>query len=136
MTDVFAQKYCQAGKAKYIYENTNEWRDVLGDSRKSYRCPWAEIGNTDRVKNQSDCRIRYRAIWKKKKKKKKIFLHKYETDGFLFFVFYQIIYGVAHNCHGKRKKHHGKRNNVKEKHKSVSNYFCAVEMINKYDFYQ
>ena len=136
MTDVFAQKYCQADKAKYIYENTNEWRDVLGDSRKSYRCPWAEIGKywpgkePIRLKDSLLCHL------KKKKKKKKIFLHKYETDGFLFFVFYQIIYGVAHNCHGKRKKHHGKRNNVKEKHKSVSNYFCAVEMINKYDFYQ
>ena len=35
----------------------------------------------------------------------------------------------------EKKKHHGKRNNVKEKHKSVSNFFCAVEMINKYDIY-
>ena len=25
-------------------KNGNESRDVLGDSRKRYRCPWAQIG--------------------------------------------------------------------------------------------
>ena len=48
-------------------KNGNESWDVLGDSRKRYHGPWAEIGNTDRVKNQSDCRIRYRALLKKNK---------------------------------------------------------------------
>ena len=43
-------------------KNDNESWDVLGDSRKRYRGPWAEIGNTDRVKNQSDCRICHRAL--------------------------------------------------------------------------
>ena len=43
-------------------KNGNESWDVLGDSRKGYRGPWAEKENTDRVKNQSDCRIRYRAL--------------------------------------------------------------------------
>ena len=43
-------------------KNDNESWDVLGDSRKRYRGPWAEIGITDRVKNRSDCRIRYRAL--------------------------------------------------------------------------
>ena len=41
MIDVFADKYCTAGKTRYIYE---KGRDVLGDSRKRYHCPWAEIG--------------------------------------------------------------------------------------------
>ena len=41
-------------------KNGNESWDVLGDSRKRHRGPWAEIGNTDRVKNQSDCGIRFR----------------------------------------------------------------------------
>ena len=50
-------------------KNCNENKDVLGNSRKPYRCPWAEKENTNRVKNQSDYRIRYRALWKKKKKK-------------------------------------------------------------------
>ena len=49
-------------------KNDNESWDVVGVLRKCYRGPWAEIGNTDRVKNQSDCRIRYRALRKKKKK--------------------------------------------------------------------
>ena len=30
-------------------KNGNESRDVLGDSRKRYCGPWAEIGNTDRA---------------------------------------------------------------------------------------
>ena len=46
-------------------KNGNEIWDVLGDSRKRYRGPWAEMENTDQVKNQSDCRIRYRALSKK-----------------------------------------------------------------------
>ena len=50
-------------------KNGNECWDVLGDSRKRYCDPWAEIGNTDRVKNQSDCRIRYRALQKKNNEK-------------------------------------------------------------------
>ena len=55
----------QPEKRDIFMKNGNESRDVLGDSRKRYRCPWAEIGNTDRVKNQSDCRIRYRPPEKK-----------------------------------------------------------------------
>ena len=47
-------------------KNYNENKDVLGNSRN--RCPWAGKENTNRVKNQSDYRIRYRALWKKKKK--------------------------------------------------------------------
>ena len=43
-------------------KNDNESWDVLGVLRKCYRGPWAEIGNTDRVKNQSDCSIRYRTL--------------------------------------------------------------------------
>ena len=41
-------------------------RDVLGDSRKRYRALGQRYENTDRAKNQSDCRIRYRALQKKK----------------------------------------------------------------------
>ena len=49
-------------KREMFMKNGNEGNDVLGDSRKRYRCPWAEIGNTDRTKNQLDGRIRYRAL--------------------------------------------------------------------------
>ena len=67
MTDVFASNTAQLEKRDLLMTNGNESRDVHGDSRKRYRCPWAEIGKyrIDRVKNQSDCRIRYRALWKK-----------------------------------------------------------------------
>ena len=44
VTDVFAKKYCPAGKRGIFKENDNESWDVLGDSRKHYRGPWAEIG--------------------------------------------------------------------------------------------
>ena len=49
-------------------KNGNESLDALGDSWKRYRGPargqrWE---NTDQVRNQSDCKIRYRALSKKK----------------------------------------------------------------------
>ena len=44
MTDVFALKYCPAGKRGIFMKNDNESWDVLGDSRKRYLGPWAEIG--------------------------------------------------------------------------------------------
>ena len=47
-------------------ENGNESRGVIGDSRKRYRCSWAEIGKYWPGKYQSDYRIRHRALWKKK----------------------------------------------------------------------
>ena len=47
-------------------KNGNESWDVLGDSRKRYRGPWAEIGKYW-VRNQSNCKIRYRALSKKNK---------------------------------------------------------------------
>ena len=55
-------------------KNDNEIWDVIGDSRRRYHGPWAEKGNlmeiyagkTERVKNQSDCRIRYSDLFKKK----------------------------------------------------------------------
>ena len=34
----------QPDKQEMFMKNGNEGRDVLGDSRKRYRCPWAEIG--------------------------------------------------------------------------------------------
>lgn len=34
----------QPEKRDVFMKNGNERRDVLGDSRKRYRCPWAEIG--------------------------------------------------------------------------------------------
>ena len=34
----------QPEKRDIFMKNGNESRDVLGDSRKRYRCPWAEIG--------------------------------------------------------------------------------------------
>ena len=34
----------QPDKQEMFMKNGNEDRDVLGDSRKRYRCPWAEIG--------------------------------------------------------------------------------------------
>ena len=40
-------------------------RDVLGDSRKRYLALGQRYENTDRAKNQSDCRIRYRALKEK-----------------------------------------------------------------------
>ena len=43
-------------------KNDNESWDVLGDSRKRYRGPWAEIGEYWPGKEQSDCKIRYRAL--------------------------------------------------------------------------
>ena len=51
----------------YLWKNGNECRDVLGNSRKRYRyvARGQRKENTDLEKNQSDCRIRYRAIWKK-----------------------------------------------------------------------
>ena len=42
-------------------------KDVLGDSRKRYRALRQRYENTDRAKNQSDCRIRYRALQEKNK---------------------------------------------------------------------
>ena len=44
VTDVFALKYCPVGKRDIFMKNGNEIWDVLGDSRKRYRGPWAEIG--------------------------------------------------------------------------------------------
>ena len=40
----------------------NEGKDVLGDSRKRYRFPWAEIVNYGPRKEQAGCRIRYRGL--------------------------------------------------------------------------
>ena len=40
----FAYKFVQPDKQEMFMKNGNEGRDVLGDSRKRYRCPWAEIG--------------------------------------------------------------------------------------------
>ena len=58
-------KICPAGKTSYIHENSNEARDVLGDPRLT----WAEEKkNADGTKKQSECRIRYRALRKKKHK--------------------------------------------------------------------
>ena len=34
----------QPEKRDTFVKNDNEGRDVLDDSRKRYRCPWAEIG--------------------------------------------------------------------------------------------
>ena len=44
-------------------KNGNEGWDVLGDLRK--RARGQRLENTERAKNQSDCRIRYRALWEK-----------------------------------------------------------------------
>ena len=44
VTDVFAQNTAQPGKRDIFMKNRNEGRDVLGDSRKRYRCLWEEIG--------------------------------------------------------------------------------------------
>ena len=41
-------------------KNGNEGWDVLGDLRK--RARGQRLENTERAKNQSDCRIRYRAL--------------------------------------------------------------------------
>ena len=41
-------------------KNGNEGWDVLGDLRK--RAHGQRLENTERAKNQSDCRIRYRAL--------------------------------------------------------------------------
>ena len=49
-------------------KNASEGRDVLGDSRKRYSARGQRYKNTDRAKNQSDCRIRYRALREKNKK--------------------------------------------------------------------
>ena len=50
---------------RYVYENGNEGRDVLSDSRKRYRCQWQRQENTGRAKNQSDRNIRSRALREK-----------------------------------------------------------------------
>ena len=34
----------QPEKRDVVMKNGNEGRDVLGDSQKRYRCPWAEKG--------------------------------------------------------------------------------------------
>ena len=42
---MFNQKYCPAGKTRYIFmKNGNESWDVLSDSQKRYCGPWADIG--------------------------------------------------------------------------------------------
>ena len=46
-------------------QNGTQGRDVLRLT-KALVCPWPEIENTDRVKKQSDCRIPYCALRKKK----------------------------------------------------------------------
>ena len=62
---ILCLKICPAGKTSYIHENSNEARDVLGDPRLT----WAEKKkNADGTKKQSECRIRYRALRKKKHK--------------------------------------------------------------------
>ena len=43
-------------------KNGNEGWDVLGDLRKRYSARGQRLENTERAKNQSDCRIRYRAL--------------------------------------------------------------------------
>ena len=50
----------QPEKRDIFRKNGNEGWDVLGDSQKRSRGQREE--NTDRVKNQSDGRIRYRAL--------------------------------------------------------------------------
>ena len=47
-------------------KNDNESWDVLGDSRKRYRGPWAEIGKYWPGK-EPRCKIRYRALQKNNK---------------------------------------------------------------------
>ena len=47
-------------------KNGNEARDLLGNSRQRSRTrPRIAIENPDLTKNQSDSRIRYRALWEK-----------------------------------------------------------------------
>ena len=47
-------------------KNGNEARDLPGNSRQLSRTrPWLAIENPDLTKNQSDSRIRYRALWEK-----------------------------------------------------------------------
>ena len=47
-------------------KNGNEARDLLGNSRqRSCTRPRIAIENPDLTKNQSDSRIRYRALWEK-----------------------------------------------------------------------
>ena len=58
------QNTAQPEKRDIFMKNGTERGDVLSDSRKRYRGQRQEY--TDRVKNQSDFRIRYRALWKKK----------------------------------------------------------------------
>ena len=53
-------------KTTYIYEkNCNEARNVLRDPRKRYCAHQQRLENPDCAKNQSDWRIRYRALLKK-----------------------------------------------------------------------
>ena len=52
----------QLKKGDISMKSGNEGKDVLGDSRKRYRFPWAEIGNYGPRKEQAGCRIRYRGL--------------------------------------------------------------------------
>ena len=46
-------------------KNGNKDKDALGDSRKRFNLPLGREENSDRANNQSDCKIRYRALWEK-----------------------------------------------------------------------
>ena len=45
---------------------------------------------------------------------------RYETDGFLFFVSYWIIYRVAHNCHDTRNNFRAKELTARKKKKRLT----------------
>ena len=55
------------GHSFFPIRTDNEGRDVLGGSRKRYRCLWPEIGKYGPLSKQSDCRNRYRALWEKRR---------------------------------------------------------------------
>ena len=44
----------QPEKRDVFMKNGNERRDVLGDSRKRYRCPWVEIGKYGQRKEKKN----------------------------------------------------------------------------------
>ena len=56
-------------KRDIIMKNGNEGRNVLGDSRKRYRCPKAEIGKyglrqeTIRLQDSLPCPLRKKLNW-------------------------------------------------------------------------
>ena len=59
----FARKITLTLKRNKFMKNGNEARDLLGNSRQRSRTrPRIAIENPDLTKNQSDSRIRYRAL--------------------------------------------------------------------------